>query len=75
VEFDIVQTIIITDTGSVPGHQVQISNTEEGKVLPEDAQCHRDDAVWLIQPNRNLSWQKTKLAFMLLGLCIAAVAG
>ena len=59
----------------VPGHQVQILITEGGDVLLEDAQRSRDDAVWLIQPNRNLSWRNTKLVFLLLGLCVAAVAG
>jgi uncharacterized membrane protein len=53
---------------------VQISNTEGEQMLQEDGQRSGDDAVWLIQPNRNLSWQKTKLAFLLLGFCIAAVA-
>ncbi len=28
----------------------------------------------LIQPNRNLSWNETRLVFLFLGLCIAVVA-
>lgn len=44
-------------------------------MLLEDAQRKRDDVVWLIQPNRSLSWQNTKLTFLLLGTSIAAVAG
>lgn len=39
-----------------------------------DAHCRRDAAVLVIQPNRNLSWQKTKLVFLFLALCLIAVA-
>jgi uncharacterized membrane protein len=31
------------------------------------------DAVLVIQPNRNLSWQKTKLVFAFLALCLASI--
>ncbi|MEN8213628.1 MAG: DUF2244 domain-containing protein [Pseudomonadota bacterium] len=35
----------------------------------------RQDAVFVIQPNRNLSWSSVKLLFLFLALCLAAVAG
>ncbi|MEN8167330.1 MAG: DUF2244 domain-containing protein [Pseudomonadota bacterium] len=40
-----------------------------------DAECNRHGVVLVIQPNRNLSWNKTKLVFLFLALCLTAVAG
>ena len=43
-------------------------------MLLQDAPGIRHDAVLVIQPNRNLSWNTTKLAFLFLAMCIVAVA-
>lgn len=43
-------------------------------MIRADAKCSRHDAVWVIQPNRNLSWNKTKLVFLFLALCLTAIA-
>ena len=38
------------------------------------ANSNRGDAVFVIQPNRNLSWKRTKLVFFCLAFCICSVA-
>ena len=43
-------------------------------MVQADAQCNRKDAVLVVQPNRSLSWRNTKLVFLFLALCLAAVA-
>jgi uncharacterized membrane protein len=40
----------------------------------EDAESNQQDTVLVIQPNRNLTWRKTKLLFLFLALCLSAVA-
>ncbi len=39
-----------------------------------DVECSRDDTILVVQPNRNLSWNSTKLVFLFLALCLTAVA-
>lgn len=43
-------------------------------MLLADAERSHCDAVLVIQPNKNLSWNQTKLLFLFLGLCLTAVA-
>jgi uncharacterized membrane protein len=43
-------------------------------VLLANTQINDHELELLIQPNRNLSWNETRLVFLFLALCIAAVA-
>jgi uncharacterized membrane protein len=43
-------------------------------MLLANAECSRGDALVVIQPNRNLSWDKTKLVFLFLAFCLTAIA-
>ena len=43
-------------------------------MLLTDAECSRCDAVLVIQPNKSLSWNQTKLVILFLGLCVTAIA-
>ena len=39
-----------------------------------DADCSCNGRVLVIQPNRNLTWNKTKLVFLFLALCLTTTA-
>ncbi len=43
-------------------------------MVSADAEGESHNTFLLIQPNRNLSWNKTKLVFLFLALCLCAVA-
>lgn len=43
-------------------------------VLLAKAQCNDHALVLLIQPNRNLTWKETRLVYLFLAFCVAAVA-
>ena len=42
-------------------------------MLLAHAECSRRDAVLVIQPNRNLSWGKTKLVLVFMALCLTSI--
>lgn len=43
-------------------------------MLIAKAQCNDHTLVLLIQPNKNLTWNETRLVFLFLASCVAAVA-
>ena len=40
-----------------------------------DAHNISDGTVWVVEPNRNLTWRNTKLVFLFLALCLITVTG